>query len=192
MTRIIGITGGLGTGKSTVEKFLQQQQIPVWDADRAARRAVAPATPAYRAIVERFGPSILLEDGELNRAQLGASIFADPNMRHWLEALIHPQVEAEARAWLAAVSRPTVALVVPLLFEAGMTGLVTEVWVVFCTPEQQRARILSRDPLTPEAVEQRLASQWPLLEKVKRADVVLDNQGDFVQLQAQVAHYLGV
>ncbi|WP_287129230.1 dephospho-CoA kinase [Candidatus Cyanaurora vandensis] len=185
MTRIIGVTGGLGTGKSAVTIVLLSQGIPVWDADQAARRAVIPATPGWQAIVNRYGTTILTGD-QLNRARLGEIVFADGLERLWLEGLIHPAVRAEAETWLTNQVATTVALVVPLLFESQMTDLVNEIWVVVCRSDQQIARVQERDGLSEPAIQQRVASQWPLAQKVDRADQVLDNSGDPAALTAQV------
>jgi len=187
--RIIGVTGGLGTGKSTVAQILQSQSIPIWDADLAARRAVAPGTPALAAIVERFGPEIL-RAGQLDRAKLGQIVFADPSERQWLEAQIHPPVGLEAATWLATQTSPTVALIVPLLFESGLTHWVTEIWVVTCNPELQRQRVQRRDGLTDTALAQRIGSQWPLDQKVALADVVLSNDADVESLTTAVLRLL--
>jgi len=183
------VTGGLGTGKSTVAQILQSQSIPIWDADLAARRAVAPGTPALAAIVERFGPEIL-RAGQLDRAKLGQIVFADPSERQWLEAQIHPLVGLEAAAWLATQTSPTVALIVPLLFESGLTHWVTEIWVVTCNPVLQRQRVQRRDGLTDTAFAQRIGSQWPLDQKVALADVVLSNDADVESLTTAVLRLL--
>jgi len=174
--RILGITGGLGTGKSTVASYLINQGIPLWDADLVARQLVLPGTAPLEAISQRYGEQVLTE-GQLNRAALGAIIFTEPKERQWLEELLHPLVKADAQSWLQAQSAPTVALVVPLLFEAQMTDLVTEIWVVACRPEIQQQRVRARDHLSEIAFAQRLASQWPLAEKIRLAQVVLDNNG---------------
>jgi dephospho-CoA kinase len=186
--RIIGLTGGIATGKSTVSNYLQEQhQIPVLDADAYARRAVEPGSPILTAIAERFGAAILQPDGSLDRSRLGELIFRDPNEKHWLEQQIHPFVRqcfATAMAELEDV--PIVVQAIPLLFEADLTHQVTEIWVVTCTPAQQRQRLIDRNHLTPEQAEVRIHSQMPLNEKTARADVVLDNSGDIPQLWAQV------
>jgi len=189
-SRIIGVTGGLGTGKSTVAKILESQGIPVWDADLAARRAVLPGTPALEAIVERFGPESLLPDGQLDRARLGRIVFADVAQRQWLETQIHPVVGREAQAWLRDQTSPTVALIVPLLFESGLTHWVTEIWVVTCDPDRQRARVHARDGLVEPALSQRIASQWPLAQKAARADHVLANNTDLADLTTAVLRVL--
>lgn len=186
--RIIGITGGIATGKSTVCQYLQDKHhIPVLDADGYAREAVAVGSAALAAIVARYGQGMLNPDGSLNRGRLGEVVFNNPTEKVWLEEQIHPVVRQcfrEAMAALAAV--PIVAQAIPLLFEAGLTDQVTEIWVVACTPDQQRQRLMDRNGLTPEQAEARIASQMPLAAKIALADVVLDNSGDLSTLFRQV------
>ncbi len=187
MTRILGITGSLGTGKSTVAQLLTAHAIPVWDADIAARRAVAPQTLALAMIRQRYGAQVFTADGNLNRQSLGKIIFTEPRERQWLEALLHPWVRHDAQAWLAVQTQPTVALVVPLLFEAQMTDLVTEIWVLSCSLAQQWQRVRIRDGLTEQEFSQRLASQWPLAQKITYANLVLPNDGSVADLAGLVA-----
>lgn len=186
--RIIGITGGIATGKSTVCQYLQDKHhIPVLDADGYAREAVAVGSAALAAIVGRYGQGMLNSDGSLNRGRLGEVVFNDPAEKTWLEQQIHPVVRQcfrDAMAELAAV--PIVAQAIPLLFEAGLTNQVTEIWVVACTPDQQRQRLMDRNGLTPDQAEARIASQIPLAKKIALADVVLDNSGDLSTLFRQV------
>ncbi len=184
--RIIGLTGGLGTGKSTVAQILEAQRIPVWDADVAARKVVAPGMPALERITAHFGSAVIAPTGTLKRDCLGAIIFADPQQRLWLETLIHPLVRHDAQQWLAQQIDPVVTLVIPLLFEAQMTDLVTEIWVVTCAATLQRARIRARDQLTDAQITQRLASQWSLERKVALAQVVIHNDGSRDNLADQV------
>ncbi|MBW4696910.1 MAG: dephospho-CoA kinase [Aphanocapsa lilacina HA4352-LM1] len=184
--RVIGLTGGIATGKSTVGRLLAGRGIPVIDADLLAREAVAPGGTALAAIVHRYGSAMLTDAGALNRSALARIVFSDPDERRWLESRIHPFVRA---AMQAAIERTagTICLMIPLLFEAGMTDLVTEIWVVSCEPEQQHARLKKRDGPSDEAIAARIASQWPLAEKVRLADVVIDNNGEPAHLERQVA-----
>lgn len=184
--RIIGLTGGMGTGKSTVAQILAQYGIPVWDADLASREIVAPGTPVYQAIVERYGTDIINTTGELQRAKLGALVFAQPTELTWLEQQIHPVVRQQAQRWLRVRDAPILVLVIPLLFEAAMTDLITEIWVVSCTSASQYQRIQARDQLSPEAITQRLARQWSLAQKIALADVVIDNNGSLEDLTKQL------
>ncbi|MEN9231249.1 MAG: dephospho-CoA kinase [Thermostichus sp. DG02_5_bins_236] len=193
--RIIGLTGGIGTGKSTVAHLLEKHGIPVADADQLARQALAPGSPVRERVLQRYGASIQARAGELDRGRLGQIVFADPSERVWLEGQIHPFVKNQLQHFLqeqTGKGSPTVCLMIPLLFEAGMEDWVSEIWVVTCTPEQQRQRLLQRDPLTTEQVEARIASQWPLTEKIRWAHVVLDNSGSPSELQRQVQQALTI
>lgn len=186
--RIIGLTGGIATGKSTVSQYLQEKhQIPVLDADVYARRAVAVGSPVLGAIVDRYGAAMLNPDGSLNRGQLGEVVFHDAQEKAWLEQQTHPVVRQCFQAAMAELAGvPIVAQVIPLLFEAGLTDQVTEIWVVACTPDQQRQRLITRNGLTLEQAEARIASQMPLAEKIALADGVLDNSGEVDTLFRQV------
>ena len=176
MKRIIGLTGGIGCGKTTVSDYLASAyQLPVLDADIYAREAVQLGSPVLNRITERYGSGIQLPDGTLNRKRLGEIVFSNPTERQWLEQQIHPYVRSRFHSELARLVAPTVVLVIPLLIEAGMTDLVTEVWVVSCSPEQQLQRIRERDRLSLEHAQARLNSQLPIEQKVARADVVLNN-----------------
>lgn len=178
--RRIGLTGGIATGKSTVADYLRDRyQLPILDADRYAREVVAVGSPVLQAIRDRYGASILLADGQLDRQKLGSIIFADPAERQWLEQQTHPAIRACFERDLAQLpAETTVVLVIPLLFEAGLQSWVQEIWVVACPPEQQRDRLIQRDRLSLTAAEQRLAAQWPLTQKCEQADIVIDNSRD--------------
>lgn len=187
MTRIIGLTGGISTGKSTVSHYLATTyQLPILDADIYARVAVAIGSPVLKAIAQRYGSDILLSDGSLNRQKLGEIIFNNLDERHWLEQQIHPDVRKRLVTAIDQLSTQTVVLVVPLLFEAGMTDLVTEIWVVYCSPQQQLERLMQRDQLTLEQAQARINSQMPIQEKCDRADVILDNSSSLEVLLKQV------
>ncbi len=185
--RIIGLTGGISTGKTTVSHYLASAyELPVLDADIYAREAVQPGSPVLKAISERYGSDILLPDGTLNRRQLGQIIFSNPDERRWLEQQIHPYVRDHLLEAIHELLSQTVVLVVPLLFEAGMTDLVTEIWVVRCSQQQQLERLMQRDHLTLEQAQPRINSQLPIEEKAARADVVLDNSSTLEALLKQV------
>jgi dephospho-CoA kinase len=177
--RIIGITGGVGMGKTTISNYLATKyQLPVLDADVYARQAVEVGSAVLQEIVERYGPNILLPDGAIDRLRLGEIIFNSPPEKLWLEQRIHPYVRDRIQAQLktlAAQSVPVVVLVIPLLFEARMTDLVTEIWVVSCPPEQQIERLKQRDRLDLTQIHARINSQMPIEQKISRADIVLDN-----------------
>ncbi len=185
--RIIGLTGGIATGKTTVANYLATTyQLPIFDADIYAREAVAAGTPICEAIATRYGSQILLSDGNLDRQQLAEIIFNDREERTWVEGLIHPQVRDRFLHESQALSVPIVVFVVPLLFETGMTNLVTEIWVVYCSPEQQLQRLIQRNNLTREQAAVRISNQLPITEKVALADVVLDNSATLEVLLQQV------
>ncbi len=175
--RIIGLTGGIATGKTTVSQYLASTyQLPILDADRYARDAVAPGTGGLTQIVKRYGPGILLPDGKLNRPHLGRIVFSSTSERLWLEAQVHPYVRQRLQVELTALNQlSVVVLVVPLLFEAEMTDLVSEIWVVYCSPAQQIERLIHRDRLSLEQAQARIASQMPIAAKVARSAIALDN-----------------
>lgn len=189
--RVIGVTGGIGTGKSTVAEILRTFGVEIADADRLAREAVAPGSPVLQQIHDRFGPVVFTASGELDRRQLGDIVFARPDEREWLEQQIHPYVRVRLEAFVRdRGDTATIALVVPLLFEAGMTDLVTEVWVVACSPERQIERLRQRDRSSDDQIAARIASQWPLQSKIDLADVIINNNGDVAELRQQVEHCL--
>ncbi|PSB03824.1 dephospho-CoA kinase [Merismopedia glauca] len=190
-SRVIGLTGGIATGKSTVAKYIADtHKIPILDADIYARDAVEIGSPILVKIVERYGKSILLTDGNLDRKQLGEIIFQDSSMRQWIEELIHPYVRDRFVTESAKLNQPTGVFVIPLLFEAKMTDLVTETWVVYCTKEQQLQRLIQRNSLTLREAESRISAQMPLEEKCQLADVILDNSGTPAALEAQILQAL--
>ncbi len=185
--RVIGLTGGIATGKTTVSNYLATvYHLPILDADIYARVAVGVGSPVLEAIAQRYGSDILLPDGSLNRQQLGQLVFSSPAERQWLEQQIHPYVRDRMLEAIQELTLPTVVLVVPLLFEAGMTDLVTEIWVVRCSRQQQLERLMQRSKLTLEEAQARINSQMPLEEKAARADVVLDNSSTSEALLKQV------
>ncbi|WP_446684534.1 dephospho-CoA kinase [Cyanobacterium sp. HL-69] len=180
---IIGLTGGIATGKSTVSDYLQNKyQIPVVDADILAREAVKVYSPIYKRIVKRYGSEILLADVSINRARLGEIIFNDESEKLWLEGQIHPYVRQEMEREVKESQAPIMVLSIPLLFEAQMTDLVDEVWVVYADFDTQVARLQRRNGLSKESAIARITSQMPLREKLKRADVVIDNSGNIKDL----------
>jgi dephospho-CoA kinase len=184
---IIGLTGGIATGKSTVAQYLNEQySLPIFDADIIARQAVELNSPILQRIVDRYGNQILHPDGSLNRAKLGQIIFHDAQEKQWLEKQIHPFVYDYFQDVINRVNDPIIVFVIPLLFEANMTDLVTEIWVVYCSLEQQIARLLCRNNLTLEEAQRRINSQIPLTEKLPQADVVINNQGDLQKLYVQI------
>ncbi len=194
-SRRIGLTGGIATGKTTVANHLAKYQLPVLDADVYAREAVQPNSLILARIVEHFGQKILLPDGGLNRQKLGNLIFNNSQQRQWLEAQIHPYVRDRLLGTLASLlekspetspAMPVVVVVIPLLFEAKMTDLVNEIWVVTCSLDQQLERLRQRNGLTQVQAQARINAQMPLADKVAQATVVLDNSSTLEHLQQQV------
>jgi dephospho-CoA kinase len=186
--RTIGLTGSIATGKSTVADYLAHaHSLYIVDADELAREAVLPRADGLIALADRYGPGILLADGTLDRPQLAQLIFQDAAERIWVEGLIHPfvrrRLEAERDRIQSCAS--TVVMVIPLLFEARMTDLVSEIWVVSCTAEQQLSRLMSRSGLTRGEAQARIESQMPLMQKCALADVVLDNSTSLESLHDQ-------
>ncbi|MDV3353213.1 dephospho-CoA kinase [Leptothoe sp. ISB3NOV94-8A] len=186
--RIIGLTGGIATGKTTVSDYLATtHRLPILDADVYAREAVAIGSPILCTLAQRYGNDLLLADGSLNRPQLGTIIFNQPDEKQWVEQQIHPFVRQrfnQVRREYPA--NQTLVYAIPLLFEAKLTHLVSEVWVVVCNLEQQKQRLMSRNSLSLSAATARINHQLPLSEKVAQADWVLDNSKDRKCLYQQV------
>ena len=196
IVRAIGLTGGIATGKTAISNYLADAyKFPILDADIYAREAVHPGSPILNSIVERYGADILLPDGSLNRSELGNIIFCNPAERQWLEQQIHPYVRRKfadaTQSCIAALSQVsqdtlTLVLVVPLLFEAQMTDLCTEIWVVYCSPEVQLQRLIERDGLSCDRASARINAQMPIDQKCQKADVVFDNSSTLDSLFLQV------
>jgi len=199
--RRIGLTGGIATGKSTVAELLKGTYgLPLLDADVFAREALAPGSEGARAVLERYGErvrpvpsaaappdSVLLEPITLDRAALGRIVFTDAAERAWLEGLVHPLVRQRFDDELDALgAAPVVVLMIPLLFEAGLEGLCSEVWLVDCSAAEQLRRLQGRNGLTETEARARIAAQWPMARKRALADVVIDNSRDTSQLLHQL------
>ncbi|HIK08905.1 MAG TPA: dephospho-CoA kinase [Oscillatoriaceae cyanobacterium M33_DOE_052] len=188
--RVIGLTGGIATGKTTVAEYLAAKyNLPVGDADIYAREAVAVGAAGLAAVVSRYGPGILLADGSLDRPQLGNIIFHNPSERLWLESIIHPYVRRRLVEFTASCiheGKELIILAVPLLFEAKMTDLCTEIWVVSCGSDPQLQRLMARDKLTLDQAQARIHSQMPLAEKAAQADIILDNSSTKEYLCQQI------
>ncbi|MFN7906841.1 MAG: dephospho-CoA kinase [Microcystis sp.] len=185
--RIIGLTGGIACGKSTVSNYLENiYKIPVLDADMYAREAVEKGSAILERIFQRYGRKVKTEDNSLNRQQLGEIIFNNPEEKIWLESQIHPYVRECFKRHLEQLEAPIVVFSIPLLFEAKLTHLVTEIWVIYCSFEQQIQRLMTRNNLTREQAISRINNQMPLAEKIALADIVLDNSGDLEALYTQI------
>lgn len=188
--KLIGLTGSIASGKSTVTLMLRELGAPVVDADAIVHQVQQPGTPVAQAIAREFGPEVIRPDGSLDRAALGRIVFADPARRKALEGIVHPAVRE--RMWqeierYRAEGRPAVVLDIPLLYESGWDRLVDEVWVVYVDPATQRERLIARDRMTPEEADRRIAAQMDLEQKRSRAHRVIDNRGTEAETRAQVA-----
>lgn len=183
----IGLTGGIGCGKSAAAQAFADLGVPVLDADQIARELVTPGSPALAEIVAAFGPGTLTREGTLDRRALRERVFADPSARKRLEGILHPRVRHELISRRAQLQGPYCVLVIPLLFEAGLEGLVDRVLVVDCSEAQQRSRVAARDGVPPAQVEAIMKSQVSRSTRLARADDVLDNAGPPGRLSAQVA-----
>lgn len=187
--RVIGLTGGIASGKTSVASLLERLGVAVVDADRLAREIVEPGEEALSEIVEAFGERVLNSNGTLNRAALAEIVFSDQAARRTLEAITHPAIRRRAEERLARLKEAgveTAFYVAPLLFEAGIISRVNEVWVVYLDRETQLKRLMARDGLGREAALARIASQMPMEEKKRLGRIVIDNSGSEEELEAQV------
>jgi len=183
---LIGLTGNIGTGKSTVAGMLADLGAEVIDADRVAHQVMRAGTSTHAAIVDAFGVEVLDPAGEIDRKRLGAIVFADPAALARLEALVHPPTLQETAERISASAAPAVVIEAIKLIEAGMAAGCDSVWVVTCRPEQQIERITRSRSLSRAEAEQRAGAQPPQAEKVAHADVVIDNSGSLAETRAQV------
>lgn len=186
---IIGLTGSIATGKSTVANMLKERGIPVVDADEVARIVVEKGRPALQKIVEVFGENVLLEDGTLNRPALGNIIFNDPEARNMLNAIMHPAIREEMesqKAYHIQNEEPIIIMDIPLLFENRLTETVDRVVVVTVDEGTQLHRLMKRNDLTEEEAKARIQSQIPIQEKAQRADDLIDNSSTLEKTEEQV------
>ncbi|MFD1215235.1 dephospho-CoA kinase [Microbulbifer celer] len=186
----VGLTGGIGSGKSAAAARFRHHGVNVVDADRAARTVVEPGRPALVAIAEHFGAEVLLADGNLDRAALRKRVFDDPAERRWLEELTHPLIREEIVTALAASpqthSAPYAILESPLLIESGQSALVQRICVVDLPELTQLERASMRDGNDPEQIRKIMAAQMPRAERCAKADDILDNDASLAELEAQV------
>ena len=188
MARIIGLTGGIASGKSTVTSYLKEKGYPVIDADRVVHDLQAPGGALYRVLVEHFGREILDESGELDRAVLGQRIFSNPRERDWsnrVQGQLIREALAVARDRQAAQS-DLFFMDIPLLIEQGYEEWFEAVWLVAVSKETQLKRLMERNHLSEVEAQERIASQMPLEAKRSRVDLVIDNNGDLADLYAQL------
>ncbi|MFJ8068051.1 dephospho-CoA kinase [Peribacillus sp. NPDC096447] len=193
MGQIIGITGGIASGKSTVSLYLQELGFTIVDADLASRAVVEPGEEAYHQVVKAFGEDILLTDGNIDRVKLGSIIFNDQEKRLLLNSIVHPAV----RNWMrlkteAALSsgEETVFMDIPLLFESKLTFMVDKTLLIYVDEQVQLQRLMNRNGLSEKEALARINSQMPLADKKALADAVIDNNGDINETKRQVKSIL--
>jgi len=186
----VGLTGGIASGKSTVSEAFARLGAEVLDADKVAREVVLPGQPAWLKLQQAFGPEFFLPDGEINRSMLRRLVFADPEERSKLNAIVHPEVMKEINRRLEQLSTSAqdavVVVDVPLLLEVGVAHRFDRVIVVYVTKRVQIERLRQRDGLSPEEAKQALSTQMALTKKVELADYVIDNSGKRAETQSQV------
>ena len=186
---IVGLTGGIGAGKSTVAAILAELGARVIDADRIGHEVDLPGSEGFRRVVEAFGPGVVGADGSIDRRALGALVFADPAARARLNAIVHPLIVAELQRRLVAArdaDRRPIVIEAAIMLEAGWRGLVDRVWVVATRPEHAVARVVASRGLSAAEVERRLAAQIPDAERRRLADLVIENDGDPAALRREV------
>ena len=187
--RVIGLTGGIASGKSAVAALLREKGVPVVDADRVAREVVEPGRPALAELEAAF-PGVV-KDGVLDRKALGALVFADPAARRRLEAIVHPRIQAEVKARTEALARdgvPRVVYEAALIVENDLDASMDALIVVSVPEALQVSRLAARDGLAEAEARARIAAQAPLAKKLARADYVIENTGDLAELRRQVDH----
>lgn len=193
MTVIIGLTGGIASGKSTVSAMFKERAFTVIDADIEAKRAVEKGEPAYNEIVSHFGEEILLEDGEINRQKLGSFVFYNDEERMKLNSIVHPAVRqrmTEQKDRAIAKGESLIVLDIPLLFESKLTYMVDYTVLVYVNREKQLQRLMERNGFDKEEANARIRSQMLLDEKVKLADFLIDNNGDLENTEKQLDELL--
>lgn len=182
----IGLTGGIGSGKSTVADLFAQLDTPVVDTDIIARAVVAPGEPALQEIVAQFGANMRQADGTLDRAALRSCIFADATRRRQLEAILHPRIQATMEARINTLDAPYCLVVIPLLFETGQQTLVDRVLVIDAPEATRIERVMARDGIPARDVQATMAAQWPGARRLAMADDVIANTADPQALVSQV------
>ena len=192
MVRIIGITGGIASGKSTVTEFLRRQGYQVIDADQVVHELQESGGRLYQALLSAFGPAILQEDGRLNRPKLGAMIFGNPELLAQSSQIQNQIIREElaGRRDLLAEKEDIFFMDLPLLFELGYESWFDQIWLVDVTEETQLSRLMTRNALSQEEAEKRIAAQLSLQEKRNRADVLIDNNGPLELTQEQLREAL--
>ncbi|WP_339286020.1 dephospho-CoA kinase [Oceanobacillus sp. FSL K6-3682] len=193
MSLVIGLTGGIASGKSTVAKMFAELDIPVIDADVIAREVVEPGEEPYKRVVEVFGKEILNPDGSINRPKLGSIIFSNEDKRKQLNQIVHPAVRKQMlkkKEDYIEQGEKCVVLDIPLLFESKLTSLADQILVVFVNAKTQRKRLMERNQLTEQEAMDRIGSQMPLEEKAKLADELIDNNHTIEESKNQLLDLL--
>jgi dephospho-CoA kinase len=193
MAFIIGLTGGIASGKSTMSAMLRDWNIPIIDADQVARDVVKPGKDAYQKIVETYGEQVLSPNGTINREQLGSIIFHNEKEREKLNEIVHPAVRSkmnEQKEFYINEGARVVVLDIPLLFESKLTHMVDETLLVYVDASTQLKRLMTRNELSEKDAEARIASQMPIDEKVTLADKVIDNNGTIQNSKNQLLRIL--
>lgn len=187
--KIIGLTGGIASGKSTVSRLLAEHGYAVIDADRIAWQLAEPDNSLWQAYYERYGEKVLNDDRTLNRQAVASVVFQNPAEKQWMDSAAHPMIKAEIQrnlARLIAAGRDVVFLDVPLLYEAGWDYMADTVWVVYADEANQFRRLCQRNGFSEAEAQRRIGAQLPMSEKKRRADVVIDNNGSLEDLSRQV------
>jgi dephospho-CoA kinase len=193
MSLVIGLTGGIASGKSTVSTMFKEMGITVIDADVEARLAVQKGEPAYQKIIAEFGEEVLLADGEIDRQKLGAIIFHNEEKRQTLNSIVHPEVRNRMKQQIEEAVRKNegvIVLDIPLLFESRLTFMADKTLLVYVDAETQLKRLMDRNDLTKDDAKARIHSQMPLSEKVKLADAVINNNGTIEESRKQLIEIL--
>ena len=191
--KVIGLTGGIASGKSTVTKLLRQYGLDVLDADAIAWELAQPNNKLWRSYVDRYGERVLLPDQQLNRQAVADIVFSQPEEKAWMDGMAHPIIKAEIQNQLNHLSeagKKAAVIDVPLLYEAGWDKLVDEVWLVYVDSEVQLQRLMARNGYDVQEAERRIKAQMPLAEKRRKAQVVIDNNGTDQELAERVKKLL--
>ena len=191
--RVIGLTGGIASGKSTVLNIFKKVGVPIIDADVVARKVVEKDSVGLKSLTKRFGNSILLDDGSLDRTQLGRKMFSDPSVLKEVNDLLQPLIRTEIELQIQEAKKqnhPLIILDIPLLFEMNYETLCDDIIVVAVSVETQIQRLKNRNGLSKEEALKRIESQMSLEEKVEKADIVWTNEGSIEELEARVHQWL--
>ena len=193
--KVIGLTGGIGTGKSTVSNFLREHNFAIVDADKISREVVEPGKPLLKELEEAFGSEIIMEDGSLNRKGLAAIVFNEVEQRKLMDSIMHKEILAEMRRvmeeFIEQGTHQGVIIDAPLLFEIGLEKWCDQVWLVTADMDIRIQRVCARDNAKPEEVEARIRNQMSDDEKRKLSDEILDNSGTLEDLHTQLRNLLG-